>query len=117
MPLVRRWTINVRTSSAARTESSPDTPLVGSNPSPAPRRPNGGFTDPYISTVGTTKAEAEEAGTDTIVGKMPFIASGRAIRWERQRDLFESLRSKKRGRLVGAQIVGPDDLSWWPNSR
>jgi dihydrolipoamide dehydrogenase len=37
------------------------------------------FTDPEVCTVGLTEAEAEEAGREPVVGRMPLRASGRAL--------------------------------------
>lgn len=64
------------------------------------------FTDPEISWVGMTDAEAKAAGFETVVGKFPFAASGRA-QAVRATDGFCKVVAEKNGhRILGAGFVG-----------
>jgi len=66
------------------------------------------FTDPEIGTVGMTEAEAEEAGFDTLVGEMPFNASGRALTTGHTDGFVRIVADADAGFILGAQIVGPE---------
>jgi dihydrolipoamide dehydrogenase len=66
------------------------------------------FTDPEIGTVGMTTAEAEAVGFDTVVGEMPFSASGRAMTVGETSGFVRLVANRSTGALLGAQIVGPE---------
>jgi dihydrolipoamide dehydrogenase len=81
--------------------------LAGQSPPSTREVPAVVFTKPEIATVGLTPDQAEERGTDPIVGKFPFSASGRAMT-TRETSGFVRLVANQDGRLLGGQIVGPD---------
>ncbi|MXV62557.1 dihydrolipoyl dehydrogenase [Natronorubrum sp. JWXQ-INN-674] len=66
------------------------------------------FTDPEIATVGMTESEAEEAGFETVVGKFPFQASGRALTTGDSSGFVKIVADDEDGYVLGASIVGPE---------
>lgn len=64
------------------------------------------FTDPEISWVGMTDAEAKAAGYRTVVGKFPFAASGRAQAVRETEGFCKVVADKTDGRILGAGFVG-----------
>ncbi len=64
------------------------------------------FTDPEISWVGMTDAEAKAAGFSTITGKFPFAASGRAMAVRETDGFCKVVADKATHRLLGAGFVG-----------
>jgi dihydrolipoamide dehydrogenase len=55
-----------------------------------------------------TTAEAEAVGFDTVVGEMPFSASGRAMTVGETSGFVRLVANRSTGALLGAQIVGPE---------
>jgi len=68
--------------------------------------PNVIYTEPEISSVGITQAEAKEQGIETKAGKFNFIANGRAIASDGTDGFVKVLADKKTDRLLGVQIIG-----------
>ncbi|WP_255192595.1 dihydrolipoyl dehydrogenase [Natronobeatus ordinarius] len=66
------------------------------------------FTEPEIGTVGLTEAEAEEQGFEPVVGKFPFMASGRALTTGHADGFVKIVAEEEAGFVLGAQIVGPE---------
>jgi dihydrolipoamide dehydrogenase len=66
------------------------------------------FTDPEISWVGMTDAEAKAAGLATVVGKFPFAASGRAQAVRETDGFCKVVADKNDHRILGAGFVGPN---------
>jgi dihydrolipoamide dehydrogenase len=66
------------------------------------------FTDPEIATVGLTEAEARAADHEPVVGEFPLTASGRAITLGETDGFVRVVAESASGRLLGAQIVGPE---------
>ncbi len=64
------------------------------------------FTDPEISWVGMTDAEAKAAGFSTIAGKFPFAASGRAMAVRETDGFCKVVADKATHRILGAGFVG-----------
>jgi dihydrolipoamide dehydrogenase len=64
------------------------------------------FTDPEVSWVGQTDAEAKAAGVRTVVGKFPFAASGRAQAVRETDGFCKVVADKADGRILGAGFVG-----------
>jgi dihydrolipoamide dehydrogenase len=64
------------------------------------------FTDPEISWVGMTDAEAKLAGFETVVGKFPFAASGRAQAVRETDGFCKVVADKNNHRILGAGFVG-----------
>ncbi|SDX75695.1 dihydrolipoyl dehydrogenase [Halopenitus persicus] len=70
--------------------------------------PSAVFTDPEIATVGLTEAEATAEGFDTVVGEMPFRASGRAMTADATDGFVRIVADADGHAVLGAQIVGAD---------
>ncbi|WP_435197517.1 dihydrolipoyl dehydrogenase [Natronomonas sp. EA1] len=66
------------------------------------------FTDPEIGTVGMTEAEAEDAGFEPVVGKMPMNASGRALTLGESDGFVRIVADAETEFILGAQIVGAE---------
>ncbi|MDG5819696.1 dihydrolipoyl dehydrogenase [Natronococcus sp. A-GB7] len=66
------------------------------------------FTEPEIGTVGMSESEAEDAGFETVVGKFPFRASGRALTTGESDGFVKIVADDDQGYVLGAQIVGPE---------
>ena len=66
------------------------------------------FTDPEIGTVGMTESEAEDQGFETVVGKFPFQASGRALTTGHADGFVKIVADAEGGFVLGAQVVGPE---------
>ena len=64
------------------------------------------FTDPEISWVGMTDAEAKAAGYKTILGKFPFAASGRAMASRETDGFCKVVADKETHKILGAGFVG-----------
>ncbi len=65
------------------------------------------FTDPEISFVGETEAEAKARGVDVVVGRFPFSASGRAQAVREPEGFCKVIADKESHRILGAGFVGP----------
>jgi dihydrolipoamide dehydrogenase len=66
------------------------------------------FTDPEIATVGLSEAEAKERGMETVAGKFPFAANGRALTTNDGDGFCTVVAEKSTGVVVGVHIVGPE---------
>ena len=66
------------------------------------------FTEPEIATVGMTREEAEEEGFTPVVGKFPFMASGRALTTGETDGFVRVVADEESGFVLGGQIVGPE---------
>ncbi|WP_435335922.1 dihydrolipoyl dehydrogenase [Haloarchaeobius sp. TZWWS8] len=66
------------------------------------------FTDPEIATVGLTESEAAAADLNTIVGRMPMRASGRALTLGETDGFVRVVADGDSGTILGAQLVCPD---------
>jgi len=64
------------------------------------------FTDPELAAVGLNEAQAKEEGYETVVGKFPFAANGRALALDASEGFVKLVSRKEDGLLLGAQIVG-----------
>lgn len=65
------------------------------------------FTDPEISWVGLSDAQAKDENYRTIVGKFPFAASGRAQAVRQTEGFCKVVADKATHRILGAGFVGP----------
>lgn len=65
------------------------------------------FTDPEISWVGMTDAQAKADGFATVVGKFPFVASGRAQAVGETLGFCKVVADKASHRILGAGFTGP----------
>ncbi|WP_253736987.1 dihydrolipoyl dehydrogenase [Halohasta salina] len=66
------------------------------------------FTDPEIASVGLTSDEAEEAGYNPVVGRMPLGANGRALTMDAADGFVRVVADAASERVLGAQIVAPN---------
>lgn len=66
------------------------------------------FTDPEISTVGLTEAEAKQKGMSVNVGMFPFAANGRALSVSEPEGFVKMIGDASTGRLLGVHIVGAE---------
>ena len=70
--------------------------------------PSVAYTDPEISWVGVTEAEARKQGIAYGVGKFPHAASGRAIGIGRTEGFTKLIFDEATHRVIGAGIVAPN---------
>ncbi|KPJ53807.1 hypothetical protein AMJ39_03200 [candidate division TA06 bacterium DG_24] len=66
------------------------------------------FTDPEIATVGMTDAQAKAQGIETIVGRFPFAALGRALTMAQPDGFVNVVAQKGTEKVLGVHIVGPE---------
>lgn len=66
------------------------------------------FTDPEVASVGLSEKLAKEKGIDTVVGRFPYAALGKALGMGETEGFFQVVAEVKSGRLLGAQIVGAE---------
>lgn len=81
--------------------------IAGEETEPIGPIPSAVFTDPEIAFVGETEAQAKERGVETVLGRFPFSASGRAQASRETEGFVKVLADKATGRLLGVGIVGP----------
>jgi len=68
--------------------------------------PNVIYTEPEISSVGITQADAKEQGIEIKVGKFNFMANGRAIAMDGTDGFAKVIADKETDRILGVQIIG-----------
>jgi len=66
------------------------------------------FTDPQLATVGVLERDLKESGTKHLVAAYPFDDHGKSILMEAKYGFVKVLAEPKRGRILGAEIVGKD---------
>lgn len=64
------------------------------------------FTSPEAACVGVSEHEAKQKGLDTLVGKFPFRALGRALAAGHPEGFVKWIADAESGRLLGAAAVG-----------
>ena len=64
------------------------------------------YCHPQIASVGKTERALKEAGIEYTVGKIPFVAIGKAIAAGEPDGFAKLLYGKKHGELLGAHIIG-----------
>ncbi len=69
--------------------------------------PNCTYCHPEVASVGLTEEQAKEEGYDIEVGKLPWIAIGRAVAAGHADGFVKIIRDKKYSEILGAHIVGP----------
>ncbi len=70
--------------------------------------PRAVFSDPQVASFGYTEAEAKEAGFDVKVGRVNFIANGKAQGLGAGVGFVKIITDAKYGELLGAALVGPE---------
>ena len=66
------------------------------------------FTDPQLATIGRLERELDAAGTPYVVASYPFNDHGKSILMEANYGYVKVIAEPKRGRILGAEIVGKD---------
>jgi dihydrolipoamide dehydrogenase len=69
--------------------------------------PNCTYCHPEVASVGLTEEQAKEQGYDVEVGKLPWVAVGRAVAAGHTDGFVKIIRDKKYSEILGAHIVGP----------
>ncbi|HEV8073490.1 MAG TPA: NAD(P)/FAD-dependent oxidoreductase [Opitutaceae bacterium] len=66
------------------------------------------FTDPQLATIGRLESQLKEKGTAYLTASYPFNDHGKSILMEANYGYVKVFAEPKRGRLLGAEIVGKD---------
>lgn len=66
------------------------------------------FTDPQLATIGRLERELTATGTPYLVASYPFIDHGKSILMDANYGYVKVIAEPKRGRILGAEIVGKD---------
>lgn len=66
------------------------------------------FTDPQLAAIGATQAELDRSGKPYLVASYPFNDHGKSILMEANYGFVKVLAEPRRGRILGAEIVGKD---------
>lgn len=66
------------------------------------------FTDPQLATIGALERDLDERGVKYLVASYPFDDHGKSILMEANYGYVKVLAEPKRGRILGAEIVGKD---------
>lgn len=66
------------------------------------------FTDPPLATIGLLERELDDAGTPYLVASYPFNDHGKSILMDANYGYVKVIAEPKRGRILGAEIVGKD---------
>lgn len=69
--------------------------------------PNCTYCHPEVASVGLTEEQAKAQGYDIEVGKLPWVAIGRAVASGHADGFVKIIRDKKYSEILGAHIVGP----------
>ncbi|MBW2281763.1 MAG: dihydrolipoyl dehydrogenase [Deltaproteobacteria bacterium] len=66
------------------------------------------YCQPQVATVGLTEDQARERGRDVAVGKIPFVASGKAVGTGHTEGFVKLVADARYGEILGCQIIGAD---------
>lgn len=66
------------------------------------------FTDPQLATLGRLERDLDRTGTPYLVASYPFDDHGKSILMEAKYGYVKVIAEPKRGRILGAEIVGKD---------
>ena len=66
------------------------------------------FTDPQLATIGVLERELDARGTKYLVASYPFNDHGKSILMDANYGYVKVIAEPKRGRILGAEIVGKD---------
>jgi dihydrolipoamide dehydrogenase len=70
--------------------------------------PNCTYCHPEVASVGLTEQQAKDQGYDVEVGKLPWLAIGRAVAAGHTDGFVKIIRDKRYSEILGAHIVGPN---------
>ncbi|MEK3792537.1 dihydrolipoyl dehydrogenase [Paenibacillus sp. FSL R7-0204] len=65
------------------------------------------YTRPEVASVGYTEKEAKQLGRETVTGKFPFSAIGKAIVYGMKDGFVKVVADAKNGDILGVQMIGP----------
>jgi len=65
------------------------------------------FTDPQLATIGRLERDLTDRGVSFLAASYPFDDHGKSILMEARRGYVKVIAEPKRGRILGAEIVGP----------
>ncbi len=65
------------------------------------------FTDPQLATIGRLERELTDKGVPFLAASYPFDDHGKSILMEATRGYVKVIAEPRRGRILGAEIVGP----------
>ena len=80
--------------------------VPGHQPRKVTNFPGCTYCHPQVASVGKTERALKEAGIEYTVGKIPFVAIGKAIASGEPEGFAKLLYGKKHGELLGAHIIG-----------
>jgi len=66
------------------------------------------FTDPQLATIGRLERDLKDAGVTYLSAAYPFADHGKSILMEAKRGYVKVIAEPRRGRILGAEIVGRD---------
>lgn len=66
------------------------------------------FTDPQLATIGRLEKELDDAGVSYLCASYPFNDHGKSILMDANYGYVKVIAEPKRGRILGAEIVGKD---------
>ncbi len=66
------------------------------------------YTDPEIASTGMSEREAEEKGIETVTGKFPMGANGRAMTMDYKEGFVKLVADKENKTLIGATVCSPE---------
>ncbi|MBS0630884.1 MAG: NAD(P)/FAD-dependent oxidoreductase [Verrucomicrobia bacterium] len=66
------------------------------------------FTDPQLATIGRLERDLDDAGTTYLCASYPFNDHGKSILMDANYGYVKVIAEPKRGRILGAEIVGKD---------
>lgn len=66
------------------------------------------FTDPQLATIGVLESELDDKGVAYLVASYPFNDHGKSILMDANYGYVKVIAEPKRGRILGAEIVGRD---------
>jgi dihydrolipoamide dehydrogenase len=70
--------------------------------------PRATYCSPQVASFGYTEAEANEKGFSVKVGRVPFLANGKALGIGDYGGFVKILSDENTGKLLGAHMIGPD---------
>jgi dihydrolipoamide dehydrogenase len=80
--------------------------VEGFNPRKVNNFPGCTYCHPQVASVGKTERALKEEGVEYTVGKIPFVAIGKAVAAGETDGFAKLLYGKKHGELLGAHIIG-----------
>jgi dihydrolipoamide dehydrogenase len=66
------------------------------------------FTDPEVASVGLSESKAKASGVETLVGRFPFAALGKALGMREPEGFFQVVARADDHKILGVQILGAE---------